>query len=368
MTRTLSLVALPLLVVGCMRPLTPNQGPFARQKKEPPPPYGSVQPGSTPNKPVANHSPLGIPSADSPPSKPAVEPSLIPSEARGAAPPGEKDEPNAFPPRKKAKSEPQLPSPLAPKEPPAPSPAAPAAPAAADAAKTLAPVKELLSTAESAWKGIDTFEATLTRREINPKGQINSEVVLFQYRREPMAVYTRNVGGGGKGREVVYNPRQHGDKMHVKLGEGDHKLMKAGFVAPPISPDDPKVTEKARYSIRDAGFGRMIKALGAAAAKAESGAAPADSLTLQADEKRGEYPHPLACVTHKLKPGDDPLMSAGGTRQYFFDTRKDSPSYGLPVLVIATDAKGKEAEYYLFEKFVPVKLTDADFDPARLKK
>ena len=41
----------------------------------------------------------------------------------------------------------------------------------------------------------------------------------------------------------------------------------------------------------------------------------------------------------------------------------------LPVLVVATEAAGKEAEYYLFEKMKsPANLTEADFDPARLKK
>src|SRR5207253_7895531 len=39
-------------------------------------------------------------------------------------------------------------------------------------------------------------------------------------------------------------------------------------------------------------------------------------------------------------------------------------SYGLPVLVVATDPKGKELEYYCFDRFrLPAGLTDADFDP-----
>ena len=31
-------------------------------------------------------------------------------------------------------------------------------------------------------------------------------MLLYQHRREPMSVFTRNTGGGGKGREMVYNP------------------------------------------------------------------------------------------------------------------------------------------------------------------
>jgi len=237
------------------------------------------------------------------------------------------------------------------------------------AVKGLAQVKDLLAVSAVAWKATDTYEATLTRREINPKGQSNSEVLIFQFRREPMSVYTRNIDGGGKGREVIYNPGKHGDKMYVKLGEGDSKLVKAGFIAPPISPDDPKVKEKARYSIREAGFGRTLTTLSAVVAKIEAGQAPADSLVFHGEVKRDEYAYPLVGITHKLRRGDDPLMPAGGARYYFFDLKKGSPSYGMPVLVIAIDPNGKEMEYYLFVKVhSPARLTEADFNPARLEK
>ena len=237
------------------------------------------------------------------------------------------------------------------------------------AAKNLGELKALLTTANAAWKATDNYSATLTRRELNPAGDLNSEVLLFQFRREPMSVYTLNVSESGKGREVVYNPTKHGDKLYVMLGQGDNRLMKAGFIAPPVSPDDPRVKEKARYSIRDAGLGRTVGALTAAVAKLEAGKVPPDSIVYNGEVKRDEYPHPLVGVTHKLRPGDDPLLPAGGTRLYFFNMKKDAPGFGLPVLVIATDPAGKEAEYYLFEKLIsPAGLTDADFDPARLKK
>lgn len=62
-------------------------------------------------------------------------------------------------------------------------------------------------------------------------------------------------------------------------------------------------------------------------------------------------------------------MPNGGMRQWFFDPKADSASYAFPVLIIATEPNGKEVEYYLFEKVkLNVKLTDADFDPARLGK
>jgi hypothetical protein len=375
MTRTLSFVALAVLLAGCSRYHSRAQGPFAAPKKEPPPPYGATTP---PPKPRSNQSPLGIASADPLPPAAPEDRSLIPPKPEGVVPAGGPLPPDAsagaFPPFKRKPPPEPLPSPFAPKEPPKPpapnTPAAPKTGGPKTAAKDLAQIKELLTTAGERWKAVDNFQATMTRRELSAKGGLKTnEVLFYQLRREPLALFTRNVGAAGKGREVVYNPSKHGDKIYVMLGEGDHKLFRAGFVAPPMSPDDPKVTEKARYSVRESGFGRPIKVLGAAAAKVEAGKAPADALTFQGGIKRDEYATPLVGVTHKLRPGDDPLLPLGGTRHYFFDMTRDSPSYGFPVLIVATDAKGQEVEYYLFQKVKsPAGLTDADFDPARLGK
>ncbi len=377
MFRTVALVALALSLAGCSRYHSRGQGPFAKPAKEPPPPYGAMP------RPVGGPSPLGIASADPAPPLPPDEPSLVPPKTSGLVPAGGvlpapaavDTSASAFPPFRR-RPEPQpgsLPSPFAPKEkPPAPVPPAPPkntpdAPAGpSPAAKNLGELKALLATANAMWKAVDTYEATLTRRELNPKGELNSEVLVFQFRRDPMSVYTLNVGESGKGRETVYTKQT--DKLHVKLGKGD-PFPGPGFATPPISPDDPRVKAKARYSIRDAGFGRTVGMLGAAVAKLEAGKVPPDSIAFDGEVKRDEYPHPLVGVTHKLRPGDDPLLPTGGTRLYFFNMKPGSPGYGLPVLVVATDLAGKEAEYYLFEKVTsPAGLTDADFDPARLKK
>jgi hypothetical protein len=326
MTRTAALVALALLVPGCVGTPSAPHGPFGRPKREPPPPYG-VGPTA---RPVGNQSPLGIASAEPTPPPPPDERSLIP---------------------------------------PKPDALVPAAGAPSGAAKNLADLKALVAAAEAAWRGTDTYEATFTRRELSPSGDATNEVLTYQFRREPMSLYTKNVGGGGRGRETLYYPARHGDKIYLVVGQGDTLLAKAGTVAPPMSPDSPRVTEKARYSIRLAGFCRPIGALTAAVAKLEAGALPPDVLTFAGPVRRDEYPYPLTGVTHRLRPGDDPLLPSGGTRLYFFDTKPDSPSYGMPVLVTAADAAGREVEYYLFDRMrSPAGLTDLDFDPSRLGK
>jgi hypothetical protein len=326
MTRTLTILLLAVLLVGCSR-FQSYQGPFSKPTKEPPPPYGAVPPVAAP-RPTAGQSPLGFAAADNAPAPPSGEPSLIPPDVSG--------------------------------------PATAAAPT--PAARNLADLKALVAAATAAWKAIDTYETVQTRRELNPKGQINNETVFIQFRREPMSVYVLNVGESGKGRETIYNPTKFEDKLHVKLGKGD-PFPGAGFVAPPISPDDRRVKEKARYSIREAGFIRMINALGAAVGRLEAGKIPADALTYDGEVRRDEFPFAVTGVTHKLRPGDDPLMPVGGTRQYFFDTRKGSPAFAMPVLVTAIDSSQQETEYYLFEKVKqPANLTDAEFDPARIRK
>jgi hypothetical protein len=332
MIRTAALVALAVLLAGCTRYQT--RGPFGRPKKEPPPPYGSVPPAAP--KPVGGQSPLGMAAAEPEPPRPPDEQALIPPK------------PTA----------PGLAGDIAPKA-PAPDPAT----------RNLSELKALVASSTNAWNSVSTYETQLTRRELNPKGQINNEVLIFQYRREPVSVFTRNIGESGKGRETVYNPGAYGDKLHVMLGAGDNKLLPAGFVAPPVSPDDTRVKEKARYSIREAGFGKWITSLRTIVAKLEAGQLTPDAVTFHGEVKRDEYPYPLVAVTHKFRPGDDPLIMSGGTRQYFFDMKPNSPAFGLPVLLVAFDAAGKEVEYYLAEKLKnPANLTDANFDPARLGK
>jgi hypothetical protein len=231
----------------------------------------------------------------------------------------------------------------------------------------IAEIKKLAAYAAEKWAKVDTNEAVATRKELSPAKEMTEDVVLFQYRKEPMSVFIRNIGESCKGREVVYNSKT--DKIHVMLGEGDVKFLPAGFKVPPVSPDDPRVKEKSRYSIREAGYGTPINKIASWVAKAESGKIPPDALTLLGPVNRKEYPYPLTGVSLKLRPGDESLMPNGGTRQWFFDPKPESSSFGWPVLIIAAEPNGKEVEYYLFEKVkLQVSLTDADFSPERFTK
>lgn len=387
MTRSLALIALALLLTGCTRYGTRANGPFARKSKPAPP---AVPPGPAPNSsPLAlatdtRPGPTGSPDdnrvvPDRPPEPVALAKGYDP--VGDVTPAGGVPADGSIPPFTKRKPEPQpkeLPSPFAPKspaDPPTtpvpPGTPAPVAPAANPAAKNLEELKKLGRIATERWAKITDYEATVTRRELTPKGTMNDEVILYQFRKEPLGLFTRTLSESGKGREIVYSPAKYGDKIHLIIGEGDSPVpfVKAGYNPGPFSLDDKKVKEKSRYSVRDAGFGTPIGKFGEFVGLMESGKLPANALTYQGPTNRPEFSAPHIGVQLALRPGDDAMMPTGGVRQWFFDPRPDSPAYGMPVLMIARDPKGKEVEYYLFDKLkCPAGLTDAHFTPDRLGK
>jgi hypothetical protein len=388
MYRILAFLVLLGGMAGCTTRYTanPSGGPFARS----PAPYTNAP---IPPAPVANNSPLVLGTPLRPSAAIGDEDQIVPprppesTRLAGAdfLPPVsnttrgveyDDDAAAAFPPFRRRNNDPQpdqLPSPFAPKDasgvipaggmvrPPLP------APGPSTAAVNIAEVKKLATYALEKWAKVDTYEAVVTRRELTPAKEMSEDVVFYQYRKEPMSVFIRNIGESGKGRELLYNSRT--DKIHVMLGEGDYKWLPAGFKAPPVSPDDPRVKEKSRCSIREAGYGTPINKLASWVSKAETGKIPADALTFLGPVNRKEYAYPLIGVSLKLRPGDESTMPNGGTRQWFLDPKTDSNSFGWPVLIIAREPNGKEVEYYLFEKLkLQVPLTDADFSPERFGK
>lgn len=124
----------------------------------------------------------------------------------------------------------------------------------------IAEVKKLAETAAEKWAKTDSYEATVTRRELAPNKQMTEDMVQYQFRKDPMAVYIKNIGESGKG-EIIYYPSKHEDKIHAVIGKGDENfLYKVGQKAPAVSPDFPLVKSKTRYSIREAGLGTPIGA------------------------------------------------------------------------------------------------------------
>jgi len=234
----------------------------------------------------------------------------------------------------------------------------------------LSSLRELLQTAQSRWASINTYEAIAVRRELAPNKQRTNDRVFYLFRKEPFAVYMRNLDEANAGRELLYNPKQHGDKIYAIVGKSDEGLLyKAGQRAPAVSPDFPMVKQKSRYSIREAGLGTPIQRVGQWLEKAERGQIPPQNLRFQPDVRRPELADPLHLVELQLRPGDDPLLPQGGRRQWFFHANPQADTYALPILIRALEPDGQEVEYYWIERLqLNVHLTDADFHPDRLGK
>jgi hypothetical protein len=230
-------------------------------------------------------------------------------------------------------------------------------------------LKRLAALAAEKWKAVDTYEARMLRREVVDRNDSPpTEELIFRFRKQPHSVFMTNIGEVGKDRQVLYVKGMYGDKIHLSTGAGDNRLVGVGFRIS-LSPEDPRVTAKSRHSIRDSGFGTGIAKFARLVEQLEAGKLPPDTLKYAGRAQRPEYPYPLEQVTLLVRPGDEKQSPNGATRQLFFDTKPDSPSCGLPVLVITTDPAGKEVEYYCFDRFrLPAGLTDADFSPDRLGK
>jgi hypothetical protein len=253
------------------------------------------------------------------------------------------------------------PAPTTPADPVAPRPLAGTT---AKPAGKLDEVKRVYGLCKQKWDGLKDYEARLVRREVIAGKEAPTEEMIFRFRKEPYSVHTKNIGGAGKGREVLYVAGP-GAKMHIVTGEGDNRLVGAGFYTQ-VSPDDRMVTAKSRHKITEGAVGRTVEMLGKAIAKAEAG--QFDGLKSMGKVQRKEYADPVEGIEAILPPGQDPELPKGGRREVYFDANPQSPSYGLPLLIRLLDGD-RELEYYAFSQYkVPANFTDADFDPARMGK
>jgi hypothetical protein len=209
--------------------------------------------------------------------------------------------------------------------------------------------------------GIDSYIVRLTRREVVGGKTQPEELILFKFRKEPYSVYFQWIGKEGQGREVVYVKGKHENKMHTILAAGDMPLMPAGKRFS-IAPDSVLVRNRSRHPITEAGVGTLINRLGALLDAVEKGDGRLGKVAYLGPQSRPEFSRPAEAVEWSLPPGYDPNLPRGGKRWCYLD-----PDNHLPALVVTHDDRGREVEYYRYDRFqFPIPLDDADFDPDRL--
>jgi hypothetical protein len=276
---------------------------------------------------------------------------------RSTAPPAPPSQPPAAP----AVSPVAAPSPPAAAPAPAELPGAATPPAGTPPPAAGSPLRQLHRRAAETYAGIDSYIARLTRRERVRGKDKPEEVMLFKFRKEPWSVHFKWLSGDGQGREVVYVKGRYEDKLHSLLAAGDFPLAPAGKrIALPI--DSVFVRNASRHSITEAGIGSSIERFGALVEAQERGDRRQGTLTYLGPQPRPEFACPMVAVEWAVPPGREDDLPHGGRRVYHFDQQT-----GLPLLIVTRDDKGREVEYYRYDRLqYPVRLDDADFNPDQL--
>lgn len=221
--------------------------------------------------------------------------------------------------------------------------------------------RQLLQEADSRCATLDSYIVRLTRRE-GTKGKPGpEEIIALSFRKQPFSVHFKWLGDTAKGREVVYVKGCFDNKIHTKVAAGDSLLLPAGARLS-LSPDNPLVRSASHHPITHAGICHCVESLVALLSAQERGDRRQGTLTVLAPQRRPEYPQPVETMEHLIPPGIEPDLPRGGRRLVYFD-----PDWRVPMLVLTYDDKGKEVEYYRYDRLMtPANLDDDDFNPDKL--
>jgi hypothetical protein len=222
------------------------------------------------------------------------------------------------------------------------------------------PLSVLYQRALQRYATMDTYIYRLKRREVVAGRKQPEELIRVSVRNEPYSVHLKWLGAEGKGREAIYVKGKFKNEMQVLLAPGDPFAI---LMRTSISPDDPMVRAKSRYSITETGFGSLIARFGQLAAAVEKEDTRGGTATYLGRVPRPEFAAEVEAVHQVLPEGSDPLLPKGGQRWWYFDAET-----GLPVLLITHDPSG-EVEYYCHDHIIsPGSLDDHDFNPDWLRR
>jgi hypothetical protein len=115
----------------------------------------------------------------------------------------------------------------------------------------------LMAQARTSYQKVRDYICLVVKRE-QIKGRLSpNHVLLMKARTAPFSVYLRwQEPSDLKGQEACYVTGRHDGKIRVRA---PGLLAAVGFVS--IAPDDPRVLERSRHSITEAGIGNVIERL-----------------------------------------------------------------------------------------------------------
>ncbi len=222
------------------------------------------------------------------------------------------------------------------------------------------PLRRLYRLASTEYGKMDSYIVRLTRREqVGGKDQ-PTEIIELAFRKEPFSVRFKWLDEKTKGREALYVKGQYEGKLHSLLGPSDGNLLMRAGSHMAFAPDAGVVRSRSRHLITEAGIGFLIDHFGEHVAANEKPGSK-KKLTYLGLVKRPEFPAPVEGAEQLIAPDEEKELPRGGKRLWLFGENH------LPALILTTDDKGHEVEYYLHDRYLyPVKLGDDDFNPDKL--
>lgn len=236
-------------------------------------------------------------------------------------------------------------------------PAPPATPQAVDQGAKLA---ELHSHAAQRYALINDYICRFRRREVVNGKQEPEDLLEFKFRKAPLSIFFKWIGGPLVGRELIYVKGKYNNELQIRTGKGDPI---AGFRTS-LDPQSARATANSRRTVPEAGIGNLIESFGMVLAAQENGAATYGTLRYLGPKPRPESAVPMDCVEQTIPPNLEKHLPRGGTRYFFFNRDERTRDYELLVLVITLDETQREVEYYCHDRVnTNVGLKPQEFDP-----
>lgn len=116
----------------------------------------------------------------------------------------------------------------------------------------LAISEALLKRAVRAYGEVGGYQAVFDKQELEADGRWDNEKTFIKFDK-PFTIFLGWMEGSEKGRQILYSEGHLDDKMMVRI-PGFFNLIPLI----PLSPDDPRLQEMERHSIRSAGIGHFL--------------------------------------------------------------------------------------------------------------
>jgi hypothetical protein len=226
-----------------------------------------------------------------------------------------------------------------------------------------AKLRDLCANAQHASERLTDYRVRFHRREVINDKQGKEETLMLTIRNKPFCVHVKCLAGSeNEGREMIYDSSKAADLMHVLTGKGD---VISGLHME-LGVRSERVMASTRHAIDEAGFAHVTDRLREAVEQyltGQPGVSEFEPLGLQT---RSESRVPMEAMLQHIPAQQEKLLPHGGKRYWHFNADPDVPERFLPTLVITFDERGRQVEYYYYDRLLPkVLLEIQDFDAVK---